>query len=412
MRIPFLGRLLPALVLAALPMAAQAGVFIGVSVGTPPPPLPIYVQPPCPQPGYIWVPGYWAWGPFGYYWVPGTWVLPPEVGLLWTPGYWGWSDGDYFWHDGYWGPQVGFYGGINYGFGYDGDGFDGGYWRGGLFYYNSAVMRVGPGFDGDVYYHHPRYRPDFDRGRFAHVSYNGGRDGILARPNRMDRIAAGERRYGLTSEQRQHVVMARGDRALRADFNHGRPPIAATDHANRFQGHGVFAARAAGGPPMHQGFMRPGQRAMPADRPAWAASPRDAGPRGAVQHNWNRPGARQAWTAPHYAQQPAYHAAPRFQTHPSPQYAYHRAPSYQYHPAPNYPYHPAPRFQQYHPAPNYQYHPAPRFQPYHPAPNYQYHPAPRFQPYHPAPNYQFHPAPRFQARQPAPPRPGPRRPPR
>ena len=374
MRIPFLGRLLPALVLTALPMVASAGVFIGVSVGTPPPPLPIYVQPPCPQPGYIWAPGYWAWGPFGYYWVPGTWVLPPEVGLLWTPGYWGWNDGDYFWHDGYWGPQVGFYGGINYGFGYDGDGYDGGYWRGGLFYYNSAVMRVGPGFGGEVYYHHPRYRPNFDRGRFAHVSYNGGHDGIFARPNRMDQIAANERRYGLTSEQRQHNVMARGDRALRANFNHGRPPIAATDHANRFQGHGVFAARAAGGPMMHQGFVRQGQRPMPTDRPAWAA-----GPRGAAQHNWNRPAARQPWTAPHYAQQPAYHAAPRFQAHP---------------------------------APNYQYHPAPHFQQYHPAPNYQYHPAPHFQQYRPAPNYQYHPAPRFQARQPAPSRPGPRRPPR
>ena len=32
-----------------------------------------------PTPGYLWVPGYWAWdNDIGYYWVPGTWVLPPE----------------------------------------------------------------------------------------------------------------------------------------------------------------------------------------------------------------------------------------------------------------------------------------------------------------------------------------------
>ena len=56
----------------------------------PPPPLPDYEQPPCPADGYLWTPGYWAWGGGGgYYWVPGTWVQPPRVGVLWTPGYWG-----------------------------------------------------------------------------------------------------------------------------------------------------------------------------------------------------------------------------------------------------------------------------------------------------------------------------------
>ena len=56
-----------------------------------PPVLPVYVQPPCPQPGWMWTPGYWAYGPDGYYWVPGTWVPAPYVGALWTPGYWGWN---------------------------------------------------------------------------------------------------------------------------------------------------------------------------------------------------------------------------------------------------------------------------------------------------------------------------------
>ena len=96
---------------------ARAQVDIAISVDVEPPPLPVYDQPPIPEPGYLWVPGYWAWDDdTGYYWVPGTWVLPPEPALLWTPGYWGWNDGVYVFHEGYWGPQIGFYGGVAYGF--------------------------------------------------------------------------------------------------------------------------------------------------------------------------------------------------------------------------------------------------------------------------------------------------------
>ncbi|HSB31624.1 MAG TPA: YXWGXW repeat-containing protein, partial [Candidatus Sulfobium mesophilum] len=125
------------------PAVSPAEVSVGISVTFAPPALPVYVQPPCPGPGYIWTPGYWAWDPdYGYYWVPGTWVLAPFPGVLWTPGYWGWSDGVFIWYEGYWGPVVGFYGGINYGFGYSGVGYDGGYWRGNAFYYNKTVNNI------------------------------------------------------------------------------------------------------------------------------------------------------------------------------------------------------------------------------------------------------------------------------
>ena len=92
-----------------------------------PPAIPVYDQPPMPGDGYIWTPGYWAWGPGGFYWVDGAWVLPPYAEALWTPGWWGFDDSAYFWHPGYWGRSVGYYGGINYGFGYFGVGFYGGY---------------------------------------------------------------------------------------------------------------------------------------------------------------------------------------------------------------------------------------------------------------------------------------------
>jgi len=106
-----------AIVILAFSVASFAQIGVGVSVRVGPPALPIYAQPICPGPGYMWTPGYWGWNDgAGYYWVPGTWVVAP-VGMLWTPGYWGWGGGLYAWHAGYWGPHVGFYGGINYGFG-------------------------------------------------------------------------------------------------------------------------------------------------------------------------------------------------------------------------------------------------------------------------------------------------------
>ncbi len=113
----------------AAPAVSPAAVFLSITVA--PPPLPVYVQPPCPVDGYLWNPGYWAYGDAGYYWVPGVWVAPPQAGLLWTPPWWGFVNGVYAFNAGYWGPQVGFYGGINYGFGYGGVGFFfGGEWCG------------------------------------------------------------------------------------------------------------------------------------------------------------------------------------------------------------------------------------------------------------------------------------------
>jgi hypothetical protein len=124
--------MLVAFAMLATPAASFSQFSIGISVNVGPPPLPVYTQPPCLGPGYIWTPGYWAYDEDGgYYWVPGSWVLAPFQGALWTPGYWGWSDGGYAWNEGYWGPVVGFYGGINYGYGYFGRGYEGGTGTGG-----------------------------------------------------------------------------------------------------------------------------------------------------------------------------------------------------------------------------------------------------------------------------------------
>ena len=232
--------LIATLSLAALPVVADAGVFVGVSVNIAPPALPVYVQPPCPAAGYIWIPGYWAWADDDYYWVPGTWALAPAVGLLWTPGYWGWETGFYLWHAGYWGPHVGFYGGINYGFGYGGFGYEGGGWRGDQFYYNRSVTNISNTNITNVYNSTVVNNVTVNR-----VSFNGGAGGVVARPSAEQMSAAHERHIGLTAVQRTHEQRARGEEALRASVNGGRPAIAATPKPAAFSGRGVVAAHGA-----------------------------------------------------------------------------------------------------------------------------------------------------------------------
>ena len=163
-----------ALVLLAVPATSFGGVILSVAIA--PPVLPVYAQPLCPGPGYMWQPGYWAYGPTGYYWVQGTWVLAPYVGALWTPGYWGWNGGLYLWHAGYWGRHIGFYGGVNYGFGYTGVGYAGGYWHNGVFAYNRSVTHV----SGANFHTYSRTVVSHESSR---VSYNGGKGGLTARAN-------------------------------------------------------------------------------------------------------------------------------------------------------------------------------------------------------------------------------------
>ena len=242
--------LLVLLAALTLPSATSAQIAVGVSVRIGPPALPVYEQPICPGPGYLWTPGYWAYGPDGYYWVPGTWVVAPAVGLLWTPGYWGWGGGGYLWHAGYWGPHVGFYGGINYGFGYFGAGFVGGRWDHGVFAYNAAVWHVNRVVIHNTYIDRTVIRePHGER-----VSYNGGRGGIEARPSRDEERWEHERHAEATHEQVEHEHGAAGNRAFLASENHGHPAIAATGRPGEFRGHDVMASRGAPNsfhPPAH-----------------------------------------------------------------------------------------------------------------------------------------------------------------
>jgi WXXGXW repeat (2 copies) len=232
--------LVVAVAMLSLSAASFGQVFISVRIG--PPALPVYDQPLCPGPGYLWTPGYWAWNDdAGYYWVPGTWVVAP-VGLLWTPGYWGWSDGLYVWHAGYWGPHVGFYGGINYGFGYSGIGFVGGEWRGGAFFYNTAVVHVDTVHVTNVYVNRTVIVNNE-----SHVAFNGGEGGVAARPTAEEERYSHEQHTPALAAQTEHEHSASLERANFASENHGRPTIAATARPGEFSGRGVVGAKRAGG---------------------------------------------------------------------------------------------------------------------------------------------------------------------
>jgi hypothetical protein len=241
-----LAKILLALLVLAIPASLTAQFRVAIQIG--PPVIPVYEQPVCPGDGFLWVPGYWAYDDTvaDYYWVPGTWVEAPEVGYLWTPGYWGWRDNGYFFNEGYWGPHVGFYGGINYGFGYFGDGFEGGRWDGGHFFYNRAVLNVNVTVIRNVYETKVVVRND------SHVSFNGGRGGLEARATREQEDAAKERHIPPVASQTAHINAARSNPELRSKSNHGDPPGKATAKPGEFNGHAVEAPR-AGEPARNEG---------------------------------------------------------------------------------------------------------------------------------------------------------------
>ena len=278
----YLRALWVSLILIILPAAAFAQIDVSITVA--PPPLPVYVQPVIPGNGYLWTPGYWAWGDDGYFWVPGTWVRPPRVGVLWTPGYWGWSDHFYRWHAGYWGPHIGFYGGVDYGFGYVGIGYRGGYWDHGEFNYNRSVNNI-----NTTVIHNTYNETVINNTHITRVSYNGGSGGVMARPTPAEARAAAMPHGAPTSEQVSHQNAARANRALYASVNHGRPAIAATPRPGAFSGAGVVPARAAAGrgSPSGANHLAPRQnatRALPqrgAQAPQAARGPQRHGPNAA-----------------------------------------------------------------------------------------------------------------------------------
>jgi hypothetical protein len=205
------------------PDDVEPAVDVDLSAADAPPALLNYEQAPCPEQGYLWTPGYWSWRGAGYYWVPGAWVQPPRVGVLWTPGYWAFMGGIYVFHAGYWGPHIGYYGGINYGYGYFGSGFAGGRWVDNSFAYNKAVSNVNARVIHNTY-----GETVVNNAAVKNVSYNGGPGGVTATPTAEERAAAAEPHMSATPRQRQIVLQSASNPELLARTNSAHPVIAAT----------------------------------------------------------------------------------------------------------------------------------------------------------------------------------------
>lgn len=217
--------------------SAYANDDQAIATSSEPPPLPFYDIPPVDEPDALWIPGYWAWGPYGFYWVPGVWGMAPIPGLLWTPAYWAFEGGFYRFHHGYWGTHVGYYGGINYGGGYYGEGYAGGRWHHGHVEYNTAVVRVNERNIHSTYVNdsinlrgHSTTIKDVTPhdGEIRH-SFNGPK-GEHAKPSADEQQWSRETHIKPTVAQVQQVQNAQNNPQLQHSQNHGLPGITTQAH--------------------------------------------------------------------------------------------------------------------------------------------------------------------------------------
>jgi hypothetical protein len=153
--------------------------------------------------------------------------------------------GVYGFHAGYWGPHVGFYGGINYGFGYGGVGFAGGMWQGGVFRYNTAVANVNTTIVHTTYVNRTVVS---NTTVVDHASFNGP-GGLTAQPGPQERAAMNEQHFQPTSNQMEHQQTASQDRSQWASNNGGRPGAMTMNRVNgsRFNQQGRIAQGVASG---------------------------------------------------------------------------------------------------------------------------------------------------------------------
>lgn len=97
---PIKAMLATGLLLGTLASPAFARLDVSVVIGVPPP-VPMVEVVPVVRPGYVWVPGYWAWHGDRHIWVRGRYVLE-RPGYVWVPDRWVQSGPQWHLHRGYW----------------------------------------------------------------------------------------------------------------------------------------------------------------------------------------------------------------------------------------------------------------------------------------------------------------------
>jgi hypothetical protein len=130
--------------------------------------------------------------------------------------------------------------GVDYGYGYTGDGYFGGRWQNCAFFCNSAVNNI-----STVHVTNAYNQTVVVNSTTNYVSYNGGNGGIEALPTAEQDAAAKQRHIATTPEQTWQVEAASKNRELFSKQNHGQPVIAATSRPGSFEGEGVTRSKPA-----------------------------------------------------------------------------------------------------------------------------------------------------------------------
>ena len=143
-------------------------------------------------------------------------------------------------------PQVGFYGGVNYGFGYDGVDTTADAGKAESFFYNTAVNNIRVTQVTNVY-NAPVVVNNVTT--INRVSFNGGMGGVVAAPTPQQLSAASEPHIPPTPLQRNHVRAASVQPQQFLNTNQGKPAVAATPRPGAFNAKEAVPAKAAGSAP-------------------------------------------------------------------------------------------------------------------------------------------------------------------
>jgi hypothetical protein len=68
--------------LMASAMGAFAQIRVNINIGPPPPRREVIIQ--APNPGWVWIPGYYAYGGSNWEWRAGRWEAPPSPQHIWV----------------------------------------------------------------------------------------------------------------------------------------------------------------------------------------------------------------------------------------------------------------------------------------------------------------------------------------
>jgi hypothetical protein len=193
------------------------------------------------------------------------------------------------------GAAPGFYGGVNYGFGYGGVGFGGGMWVGGVFRYNTAVSNVNVNIVHNTYVD----RTVIVNGPVNHASFNGP-NGVMARPSAQEAAYGREQHVAASQAQMAHEHAASMDRNNFAAVNRGRAATAAMSRPLSHPGgndrppsaqHGAMAPNRPAGNQAAPVSHAPPQHDSQA--PHNAAAPHNAPQHNAPEHQQRAPAKQQ-----------------------------------------------------------------------------------------------------------------------